>query len=225
MIRSAGSLARSVELTIQWDFILRTGPVYLITLDDSQLVRDGGIGEFRRVVVDLRCRLTDFVHKMEVHGRDEAIRGWRNWLRKDPLNHSLKWLQPDMVPPAPFLHCKPHLTPRGSGFSPVWPGLMRNSARLSFPTFVALGKGKPAALASGDGWLPVLPVVSLPELTGEMLAGVVRRKGAAVGSLVCWGWREMKVLPVAWFDGLARILSKVEEIGVWFEGLLDAFLL
>ena len=25
-----------------------------------------------------------------------------------------------------------------------------------------------------------------------------------------------------WFDGLARILSKVEETGVWPEGLLDA---
>ena len=32
----------------------------------------------------------------------------------------------------------------------------------------------------------------------------------------------MKVLPVAWFDGLARILTKVEEIGVWPEGLHDA---
>ena len=32
----------------------------------------------------------------------------------------------------------------------------------------------------------------------------------------------MKVLPVSWFDGLARILSKVEEIGVWPEVLLDA---
>ena len=36
------------------------------------------------------------------------------------------------------------------------------------------------------------------------------------------GWRELKVLPVPWFDGLARIFSKVEETGVWPEGLLDA---
>ena len=28
---------------------------------------------------------------------------------------------------------------------------------------------------------------------------------------------------MAWFDQLARILSQVEEIGVWPEGLLDAF--
>ena len=64
-----------------------------------------------------------------------------------------------------------------------------------------------------DGWLPLLPVVTLPELTGDMLADVERRKGATAGSLDGWGWREMKVLPVAWFDGHARILSKVEDEG------------
>ena len=74
-----------------------------------------------------------------------------------------------------------------------------------------------------EGWLPLLPVVSLPELTGEMLAEVVRRQGATAGSLDGCGWRELKVLPVSWFDGLARIPSKVEETGVWPEGLLDAF--
>ena len=39
-----------------------------------------------------------------------------------------------------------------------------------------------------------------------------------------WGWRELKVLPVAWFDGLAKILTRVEEIGVWPDGLLDAYI-
>ena len=39
-----------------------------------------------------------------------------------------------------------------------------------------------------------------------------------------WGWRELKVLSVPWFDGLARIHSKVEETGVWPEGLLDAYI-
>ena len=73
-----------------------------------------------------------------------------------------------------------------------------------------------------DGWLPLLPVVSLLELAGEMLAEVVRRKSVTAGSLDCWGWRELKVLPVSWFDGLARILSKVEDTGVWPGGLLDA---
>ena len=55
-------------------------------------------------------------------------------------------------------------------------------------------------------------------------ADLVHRKGAAAGSLDGWGWREFKALPVSWFDGLARILSKVEDSGVWPEGLLDASL-
>ena len=33
----------------------------------------------------------------------------------------------------------------------------------------------------------------------------------------------MKVLPVSWYDELARILTKVEDFGIWPEGLLDAF--
>ena len=35
---------------------------------------------------------------------------------------------------------------------------------------------------------------------------------------------ELKVLPVSWYDELARILTKVEDIGVWPEGLLDAYI-
>ena len=66
-----------------------------------------------------------------------------------------------------------------------------------------------------DGWLPLLPEVYLPWLTGQMLADVVQRKGATAG--------ELKVLPVSWYDELARILTKVEDLGVWPDGLLDAY--
>ena len=59
-------------------------------------------------------------------------------------------------------------------------------------------------------------------LTGQMHADVVLRKGATAGSLDGWGWRELKVLPVAWYDGLARVLTKVVDVGVWPDGLLDA---
>ena len=38
-------------------------------------------------------------------------------------------------------------------------------------------------------WLPLLPEVSLPRLTGQMLAGVVQRKSATAGSLDGWVWR------------------------------------
>ena len=68
-----------------------------------------------------------------------------------------------------------------------------------------------------EGWLPFLPEVALPRLTWEMLAEVVHRKGATAGSLDGWGWREFKALPVS-------VLSKVEDTGVWPEGLLVAYI-
>ena len=61
-----------------------------------------------------------------------------------------------------------------------------------------------------EGWLPLLPEVHLPQLTGQMLADVVQRKGGTAGSLDGWGWRELKVLPVSLYDELARILTKVK---------------
>ena len=88
-------------------------------------------------------------------------------------------------------------------------------------SFWAKGRSPEKVTLEVDGWLPLLPGVSLPEVAGEMLCESVRRKGATAGSLDGWGWRDLKVLPVPWFDGLARILSKVEETGVWPEGLLD----
>ena len=59
-----------------------------------------------------------------------------------------------------------------------------------------------------------LPKVPLPPLGSEVLAEVVRRKGATAGSLNGWGCREMKVPPVPWFDGLAKILTTVGDKGV-----------
>ena len=74
------------------------------------------------------------------------------------------------------------------------------------------------------GWLPVLPEVGLPRLIGSLLADVVRKKKATSGGLDGSGWREFKVLLVSWFDGLARILSCVEDFGIWPDGLLDAYI-
>ena len=70
-----------------------------------------------------------------------------------------------------------------------------------------------------EGWLLFLPEVALPRLAEAMLAGVVHRKGATAGSLDGWEWRELKFLPVSWYDELARILTKVEDLGVWPDGL------
>ena len=164
MIRYGVSLSRSVELTAQWDLILALGPMYPVSLDDLSAGCNLGLGVFFHVASDVHRRLGDFIHQVVVHRRDEAIVGWRKWIRDYPLVHPYRWLRPDLVPPAPFLQCKP------------------------------------------------------------VLADVVQRKGAAAGSLDGWSWRELKALPVSWFDELARILTKVEDIGVWPDGLLDAYI-
>ena len=74
------------------------------------------------------------------------------------------------------------------------------------------------------GWMPLLPEVDMPPLTGDDIFEVVQCETAAAGCLDGWGWTELKSLPVPWFDGLAPILAKVEELGVWPEGLLDAYI-
>ena len=150
-----------------------------------------------------------------------TILGWRNWFREDPLFHLYKWLRPDLVPPAPFLQCDPLITPGVSGVlaDPAW--IDEEFRKAWLPYFCRSGQ-REASLDEFthevEGWLPFLLEVALPRLTGEVLAEVVHREGATAG------WREFKALPVSWFDGLARILSKVEDTGVWTEGLLDAYI-
>ena len=104
---------------------------------------------------------------------------------------------------------------------------MRNFEKLGFPNFCRSGRRETNLEEFAhevEGWLPVLPEFFLPRLTGGLLADVVHRKKVTAGRLDGWGWREFKVLPVSWFDGLARILSCVEDFGVWPEGLLDAYI-
>ena len=77
--------------------------------------RGMGIGAIFHAASGIHRRLSDFIHAVVVHRRDEAIRRWRNWIREDYMVHPYGWLRPDLVPPAPFLQCKPHLPLRGSG--------------------------------------------------------------------------------------------------------------
>ena len=127
--------------------------------------------------------------------------------------HPYKWLWPDLVLPAPFLHCKPHLTSGGSGVL-ADPARTDEEFRKAWLPYFCRSDQKETSLEEFhlevEGWLPLLPEVHLPRLTGQMLADVVRRKAATAGSLDGWGWRELKV----WYDELARILTKVEDIGV-----------
>ena len=227
MIRCGVSLSRSLELSAQWDRIIAIGPLYPVTLDDLQVVRGVGLGDFYHVVCGVHRRLSDFIHAIVVHRRDEAIRGWRNWVREDPLVHPYKWLRPDLVLPAPFLQCEPHLSPGGSGVLSDPSRIDEEFRKAWLPYFCRSGQ-REASLEEFDdeveGWLPLLPEVSLPCLTGQMLADVVQRKSATAGSFDGWGWRELKVLPVSWYDGLACILAKVENTGVlagWVIGCLN----
>ena len=129
--------------------------------------------------------------------------------------------------PAHFLQCEPHLTPGGSG-------VLSDPARIDgefrkawLPYFCRSGQRETNLEEFDrevDGWLPLLPEVHLPRLTGQMLAEVVHRESVTAGSLDGWVWRELKVLLVSSYDELARILAKVEEFGVWPDGLLDAYI-
>ena len=167
---------------------LRIGPnSFLVTQADFQSVVGRGLGEFCGVVEGVHCRVSDFTHKVVVHRRVEAVRGWRSWLREDPLVHPYKWLRPDMALPAPsllppFLRCEPYLTPGVLGFWLIRPGLMRNFEKLDFPSSAVLGKWKPVGGIRCGKWMVGCPYcmrsLSLPPLVGEDLAEVVRRNDA-----------------------------------------------
>ena len=180
MIRSGVSLARSVELTAQCDSILAAGTLYHpVTLDDLGADRGLRIGDFYRVVSDVHRRLSDFIHAVVVHRWDEAIWRWRNWTREDPVVHLFLWLRPDLVPPAPFLQCKPHLTPGGSGVL-ADPARIDEKFRKAWLPYFCFSGQRDTSLEEFDrevhGWLPHLPEVEFPQLAGQVLADVVQRK-------------------------------------------------
>ena len=146
--------------------------------------------EFHRIVSDVHRRLSDFVYAVVVHRRDEAIREWRNWLREDPLVHPYKWLRRDLVPPTPFLQCKPHLTPGGSGVLADPARMDKEFRKAWLPYFCRSGQRETSLEEFSfevEGWLPLLPLFDLPRLTGQMLCDVVHRKSATAGSLDGWG--------------------------------------
>ena len=62
-------------------------------------------------------------------------------------------------------------------------------------------------IAEIDNWLPRFPESELFLLSGQILYDTVAGKHASAGSLDEWNWRELKVLPVSWFDGLSATLG------------------
>ena len=184
MILYGVSLSRSVELAAQWDRILAAGPLYLVTLDDLSADQGLGIGDFYRVVSDVHHRLSDFIHAVAVHRRDEAIRrggiGFGRTLWCIPTSGS----GPIWFPLLHFSSVIPILHLVVLGFLLIRLGLTKNSERPGFPAFCRAGQRETSLEEFSfevDGWLPLLPEVHLPRLTGQMLADVVQRKSATVG--------------------------------------------
>ena len=121
-------------------------------------------------------------------------------------------MRPDLVPLAPFLQCEPHLTPGGSGVLADPARIDEEFRKAWLPYFCRSGQRETSLDEFDDevrGWLLLLPEVSLPRLTGRLIADVVQRKGATAGSLDGCGWREPKVFPVSWLDELARIFLRL----------------
>ena len=174
------------------------------------------------IIVSVTSFMRDVVHR-----RDEAIGWWRSWIQEDPMVHPQSGFVQVWFPQLHLSSVSPILRLVVLGCLLIQRKLMRNSERLGFPTFAALGKGTPAlrnSIVRLRGGCRFYLKSTCTWLTGQMLAGVVQRKGATAGSLDGWGWRKLKVLPVSWYDKLARILTKVEDLGVWPDGLLDAYI-
>ena len=148
------------------------GLCILLPLDDLSLNQGMGIGAFHHGASGIHRRLSDFIHAVVVCRRDEAIREWRNWIREDPMVHLYKWLRPDLVPFAPFLQCKPHLTPGGSGVL-ADPARIDEEFRKAWITYFCRSGQRDTSLGEFDfeveKWLLLLPEVSLPRLTGQVL--------------------------------------------------------
>ena len=81
---------------------LPVGPIHPITAEDFLLGCGEDLGQCCLVVQGLHRRLSDFFRGVVVHRRAEAIRGWRGWLREDPLVRPCTWFRPELVPPAFF---------------------------------------------------------------------------------------------------------------------------
>ena len=116
--------------------------MFLVALDDLQVVRGVGLGDFYHVVCGIHRRLSDFIHSIVVHRRDESTRvgeiGFGRILLFTRFSGlGLIWF------PLPFFFSVIrifHLVVLG--YYLILPGLTRNSERPGFPIFVALGKGR-----------------------------------------------------------------------------------
>ena len=104
--------------------------------------------------------------------------------------------------------------------------LIMSSVRLGFSSSAGETGGLrtflPLLLKLVAGCLSCLLLIFLLLLALTFMRWFKRRSLQLV-ALEGWGWRELKTLPVAWYDSLAVFLDRVEIDGNWPDGLLDAY--
>ena len=137
-----------------------------------------------------------------------------------------KWLRPDFVTPARILVCSPEASSSGSGLL-VEPTLIdaisvkfgcfisRGMVGLLFPNGVSLLCGR---------FLPQAEFLDFLVLTSEELDEVALAKKSTAGGLDRWAWNETKALSLSWLVGLALVLRRIEALGRWPQGRLDAYI-
>ena len=113
--RSGFSLVRGLELTRQWEKVLRGGPLGTVTEEQLRTVSGLQLPDFGVEVELMHNEMYRFLHDIVARRKDCAVRRWRAWILEDPLVHLYRWLSPDLVPPSPFLQCDPTCTVGGSG--------------------------------------------------------------------------------------------------------------
>ena len=197
MVRYGVSLSHSVELSARWDRVLSAGLLYPVTLDDLDAVQGLGIGDFSScrlrssssspvfiIVLVISFMRLLFILVMRRSGAGGI--GFGKTPRCFPIGGFVLIWFPQLL----FFSVSPILRLVVLGCLLILPKFMRNSERLGFPTVVVLEKGRPALIEEFDpeveGWLPLLPELALPRLTGQMLADVVQREGATAGGLDGW---------------------------------------
>ena len=145
MIRPGASLSLSVELTAQWDEILAVGPLFPVALDDFHAVDGSGLGDIFIVllVVFIAGSVTSFMGLSFIVGMKPFGGGVIGCGRTSLFIPASGFVQ-IWFPLLHFLSVSPILLLVVLECLLTLPGLMRNSERPGFPTFVALGKGTPA---------------------------------------------------------------------------------
>ena len=160
------------------------------------------------------CRVTDRWFSPHFSVVAEFYR-WATWLREDLGARPYAWLQPDFVPPSPYVVVKDAVAQTSRILAE--PHLIDAEFRKAWMPFFCRS-GHPAVtmdqfLSFVDPFLPQEAVQDLPRISGQDLMDTARAKQSTAGGLDGWAWNEVKALPLPWFSGLGILLNMVEATG------------